>query len=63
MKFDIQYALSDKQTGFVLLRHNHIRNIALILLKYVCKDVRVEPQLQKLMGEYLQHSTAANNEY
>ena len=33
-----------------------------ILLKEVCKDVCVEPQLQQLTGEYLQHSTAAGNE-
>ena len=31
-------------------------------MKEVCKDVRVEPQLQQLTGEYLQHSTAAGNE-
>ena len=33
-----------------------------ILLKEVCKDVRVEPQLQQLTVEYFQHSTAAGNE-
>ena len=33
-----------------------------MLLKEVCKDVCVEPQLQQLTGEYLQHSTAAGNE-
>ena len=33
-----------------------------MLLKEVCKDVRVEPQLQQLTGEHLQHSTAAGNE-
>ena len=38
-------ALSCKKRGFVSLRHNHIRNITSILLKEVCKDVRVEPQL------------------
>ena len=47
---------------FVSLRHNQIKNITSILLKDVCKDVRVEPQLQKLTGEYLQHSTAPGNE-
>ena len=61
-KFDVQHALSCKKGGFVSLRHNHIRNITSILLKEVCKDVRVEPQLQQLTGEYLQHSTAAGNE-
>ena len=32
------------------------------LLIEVCKDVRVEPQLQQLTGEYIQYSTAAGNE-
>ena len=44
------------------MRHNHIRNITSTLLKEVCKDVRVEPELQQLTDEYLQHSTAAGNE-
>ena len=51
-----------KKRGFVSSRHNHIRNIMSILLKEVCKDVRVELQLQQLTGEYLQHSTTAGNE-
>ena len=50
IKFDIQFDI------------NHIRNTTSILLKDVCKDVRVEPQLQQLTGEYLQHSTAAGDE-
>ena len=62
IKFDIQHVLSCKKGSFVSLRHNHIRNITSILLKEVCKDVRVEPQLQQLTGEYFQLSTAAGNE-
>ena len=46
----------------VSLQHNYIRNITLILLKEVCKDVHIESQIQQLTGEYLQHSTAADNE-
>ena len=60
-KFDIQHALSCKKRGFVLLGHNHNRNIMPILLKEV-EDVRVELPLQQLMGEYLQHPAAAGNE-
>ena len=37
-------------------------SITSILSKEVCKNVRVELQLQQLTGEYLQHSTAAGNE-
>ena len=48
--------------GFVSLRITHIRNITSILLKEVCKNVRVELQLQQLTGKYYQHSTAAGNE-
>ena len=33
------------------LRHDHIRNTTANLLTEVCKDVRVEPQLQPLSGE------------
>ena len=52
-KITIQF--SCKKGGFVSLGHNHIRNIVSIMLREVCKDVRVEPQLQQLMGENLQH--------
>ena len=62
IKFDIQHALSCKKRDFVSLRHIHIRTITSILLKEVFKDVRVEPQLHQLTGEYLQHSTVAGNE-
>ena len=70
-KFDVQHVLSCKYGGgggggggggFVSLQHNHISNIPWILFKEVCKDVRVEPQLQQITSEYLQHSTAAGNE-
>ena len=54
-KFDIRHVFSCKKWGFVTLQHNHSRNITSIFLKEVCKDVRVKRQLQKLMGEYLQH--------
>ena len=60
-KFDIQQALCCKKGGFVSLRHNHIINITLMLLKKVCKDVRVELQLPQLAVEYLQNSTAGVN--
>ena len=60
-KFDVQHALSCKKEGFVSLRHNHIRNITSILLKDVCKDVRLEPQLQQITGEFLQLLTAVGN--
>ena len=61
MKFDLTHASSCKK-GFVSLWHNHIRNITASLIAEVCKDARVEPFLQQLTGESLQHHTARRNE-
>ena len=61
-KFNIQHALSCKKGGFISLRHNHLRNITTTLLKEVCKDIRVEHQLQQLTGEILCPSTINGNE-
>ena len=61
-KFDLQHALSWKKGGFVSLRHNFVRDITSSLLSEVCKDVRVEPQLQPLTGESFATSTATGNE-
>ena len=44
-KIDVQHTLSSKKGGLASLRYNHITNITSILLKKVCKDVLVEPQL------------------
>ena len=40
-----------------------MRNLTSILLKEVCKDMRVELKLKQLTGEYLQHSALAGNEF
>ena len=61
-KFDLQHALSCKKGGFVSLRHNFVRDITSSLLSEVCKDVRVEPQLQLLTDETFAPSTATGNE-
>ena len=57
--FDLQHALSCKKGGFVSLRHNHLRNITSSLSQEVCKDVSVEPHLQKLSGETFEIKTTA----
>ena len=54
-KFDLQHPLSCKKGGFVSLRNNSVRDITSSLLSEVCKDVRVEPQLQRLTRESLLH--------
>ena len=40
------------------LRHNNLLDITAALLKEVCRDVKVEPQLQQLSGELLNERTA-----
>ena len=57
-KFNIEHALVCKKGGFVTLRHNNLRDITAALLKEVCHDVKVEPQLQQFSGELLNERTA-----
>ena len=54
----IEYALSCPKGGFHSIRHNKIRDMTAKLLSEVCTDVKVEPELQPLTGEFLQHKTA-----
>ena len=56
--FNLQHALQCPKGEFVTLHHNHIRNITANLLTEVCKDARVEPQLQPLSGETFFEKTA-----
>ena len=58
--FDLEHALSCKKGGFVIQRHNELRDLTADLLSEVCKDVCVEPQLQELTGESLTNGRSAN---
>ena len=60
--FDVEHALSCKRGGFVLVRHNELRDLTADLLQVVCNDVEIEPQLQPLSGEHLHHRTAIRDE-
>jgi hypothetical protein len=42
---DIDHALTCKTGGFVILRHNTVRDIEADMMRTVCKDVVVEPPL------------------
>ena len=52
------WAFSCPTGGFPNLRHNLIRDITADLLTEVCHSVSLEPTLQPLTGEQLQHRTA-----
>ena len=51
--FDINHALNCKRGGFVIMRHNKIRDFEANLLHKVYNDVETEPSLQPLNGEHI----------
>ena len=50
-QFDLEHALSCGKGGFIIQRHNELRDLSANLLAEVCKDVAIEPVLEKLSGE------------
>ena len=42
---DIDHSLVCKHGGFVIMRHNAVRDVEASLMREVCKDVQVEPML------------------
>ena len=46
----IDHALSCKKGGYVVMRHNTIRNIEAKLMENVAKDVQIEPKLLPVDG-------------
>ena len=49
--FSAEHALSCGHGGFVIMRHNDVRDITADLLKLACNDVEIEPELTPLTGE------------
>ena len=50
-RFDLDHALNCKRGGFVIMRHNNVRDFEANLLSQACTDVETEPPLQPLSGE------------
>ena len=51
--FTIDHAMICMRGGFVIQRHNELRDLEAELLNMVCKDVVTEPVLQDVVGEQL----------
>ena len=49
----VDHAMICKRGGFVIMRHNELRDLEAELLNIVCNDVQVEPVLQDISGEQL----------
>ena len=44
--FDVNHAVNSKKGGSISMGHNNIRNFKANLIKKVCTDVKVKPELQ-----------------
>ena len=53
MNLNLHHAMICKRGGFIIQRHNELRDLEAELLKMVCYDVEVEPGLQPVTGEEL----------
>ena len=56
-RFDLDHALNCKRGGFVIMRHNNVRDFETNLLAQVRTDVEKEPPLQPLSGETVAGAT------
>ena len=57
-KFDVNHALTCKKGGYVIMRHNRLRDLEAVVLRDICKDVKVEPELLPIGNSAL---TSTNN--
>ena len=51
--FSVDHLMLCKKGGFIIQRHNELRDLEADLLSMVCNDVEIEPQLQDMTGEQL----------
>ena len=51
--FNIDHAMICRRGGFIIQRHNKLRDLDAELLNIVCNNVQIEPALQEVNGEAL----------
>ena len=57
--FNEVHGLNCQRGGFVIIRHNEVRDLTAELLSEVCNDVAVEPALTPLSGEEFESETTS----
>ena len=50
-KYDVTHAMNCKKGGFVIMRHNNVRDFEANLLRTIVNDVETESSLQKIENE------------
>ena len=55
--FSVDHAMVCRRGGFIIQRHNELRDLEAGVLNIVCHDVQVKPLLQELTGELLTRGT------
>ena len=56
-KFDLNYAMNCKRGGFVIVRHNNVRDFEANLLKTMHNDFEIEPAMQEITNEKIPGNT------
>ena len=56
-EFTVDHAMVCRHGGFIIQRHNELRDVEAEMLKMVCNDVEVEPVLREITGEMLTRGT------
>ena len=51
--FNVDHAMVWRRGGFIIQRHNELRDLEADMLSMVCNDVEIKPVLQELTGESL----------
>ena len=56
---DVNHSLTCTKGGYVIMRHNRVRDLEASILKDVCKDVRTEPELLPVGGSNITSSNTS----
>jgi hypothetical protein len=56
-KFEVNHALNCHRGGYIIIRHNAVRDYLAEMIDIVCSDVEKEPKLQALGGEEFSRAT------